>query len=328
MNSRHAPQQKKSAVQHAWSRRFDQWRELLARCGEKASRKRVHALRVATLRLKAEVDFRRRCQGSTDELDEAAKSWKKHGARLRRALGPVRDTDVHLQILEKLRAADGLSGETSQLTPACLEEIKEAETLLGKERESAEKELHKEIEKLRSRLEHASRELEEALATKNEWAENDRSRLIRGIVAGLATEVIGLRADTLHAFRKQAKTARYLADASVKKDAASTRQAALLKRMQNAAGKWHDLETLAERAAGVMGKIGGSELRDILGTLAHQSYETALDVCRDTMGELLAHGAKMGAARWSLPPKKPVQSEKAAGVPVGGAHSAKSVMTS
>jgi hypothetical protein len=92
--------------------------------------------------------------------------------------------------------------------------------------------------------------------------------------------------------------------------------------MQNAAGKWHDLQTLAERAAGLMGKTGGSELLDILGTLAHQSYENALEVCRDTMGELLAHGAKMGAGTLSLPPKKPVQSEKATRV-FGGARSAR-----
>ncbi len=194
MNSGQASQKKKSAVQQDWSKQFDQWRQLLARCGEKASRKRVHMLRVATLRLKAEVDFRWHCQGSADEMDEAAKGWKKHAGRLRKALSPVRDTDVHCQILKKLRAADGVRGEMSQLTPACIEEIKEVEKLLSKQREAAERELHEEIEKRQNGLERASRKLEEALTRKNEWAESDRSRLIRGIVAGLATEVAGLNA--------------------------------------------------------------------------------------------------------------------------------------
>ncbi len=96
--------------------------------------------------------------------------------------------------------------------------------------------------------------------------------------------------------------------------------------MQNAAGKWHDLQTLAERAAGVIGKSGGSELLDILRTLADQSYENALEVCRDTMRELLEHGARMGAGASFFPPKKPVRSEEPAAVRVGSARSARSAV--
>ena len=47
----------KSPVEPDWQRQFEEWRKLLSECGEKPTRKRVHSLRVATLPMKAEVDF-------------------------------------------------------------------------------------------------------------------------------------------------------------------------------------------------------------------------------------------------------------------------------
>ncbi len=301
----------KPDLQPDWSEVFDRWRKLLARCGEKANRKRVHALRVATLRLKAEVDFRLRGQDATDSMRDTAKRWKKEARKLRKALGPVRDTDVHLEVLEKLRGANGAAGEMSHLTPACIQEIEDLEKWLHEERSSAEKELLAEIKNRRNRLDRSGTELEHAFASHSAWAEGDRSRLIRGIVAGLAAEVAGLGSETLHAFRKQAKTARYLADVSAKHDPRIARQAALLKRMQNSAGKWHDLQTLAERAEEALGHGAQGELLDVLQTLADESFDGALDVCRGTMRELLSHGALMGANGFILPPKKPVKSVEA-----------------
>ncbi len=296
----------KSAMRPDWSEEFDRWRRLLARCGEKANRKRVHVLRVATLRLKAEVDFRLRGQDATDSMRDTAKRWKKEARKLRKVLGPVRDTDVHLEVLEKLRGANGAAGEMSHLTPACIRELEDLEKWLHEERSSAEKELLAEVKNRRDRLDRACTELEDTFANHSAWAEGDRSRLIRGIVAGLASEVAGLGGETLHAFRKQAKTARYLADVSARRDARIARQAALLKRMQNAAGKWHDLQTLAERAEEALGNGAQGELLDVLRTMADESFEGALEICRGTMRELLSHGALMGANGFILPPKKTV----------------------
>ncbi|MGB7549792.1 MAG: hypothetical protein WBM14_18800, partial [Terracidiphilus sp.] len=39
-----------------WRSQVEAWRQLLAECGRKPGRKRVHELRVATLRLQAEVE--------------------------------------------------------------------------------------------------------------------------------------------------------------------------------------------------------------------------------------------------------------------------------
>jgi CHAD domain-containing protein len=298
----------KSTIQPGLSGEFDRWRKLLARCGEKANRKRVHTLRVATLRLKAEIDFRLLGHDTAVSMSDSAKRWKKEARKLRRVLGPVRDTDVHLEVLETLRGPNVRAGEESQLTQACMQEIEELKERLHEERNSAEKELLAEIENRRGRLDRASTKLEDTFANHSEWTDGDRSRLIRGIVAGLAAEVAGLSGETLHAFRKQAKTARYLADVSAKRDTRITRQAALLKSMQNAVGKWHDLQTLAERAEEILGKGEKSELLDVLKTLAEQSFEGAIEVCRSTMRELLAHGASMGAGGFILPPKKPIKS--------------------
>ncbi len=291
MKSGHLSGKKNSAGQPDWQKQFDSWRERLARCGEKASPERVHALRVATLRLKAEVDFRLQGEDSK-QASEAAGRWNKQARKLRKVLGSVRDTDVHREILEKLRAGD--NGKASCAPPECAEELERLEKRLHAERNVAAKRLLTEIEDRHEKLERASSELEIDCSREAPWAASDRTRMIRSIAAGLVSEVAGLSPQTLHDFRKQAKTARYLADLLAKGDPLVARQAALLKKMQNAAGEWHDLQTLAERAGASLS--GGVQLPNILKVLAQDSYESAIDVCRKTTAELHAHGSAIAAS--------------------------------
>ena len=302
-------------MQPKWKKQFEDWRELLGRCAEKSNRKRVHALRVATLRLKAEVDFRLLDAEATSGMGEAVQRWNKHAKKLRKVLSPVRDTDVHLELLERLRAAQ--DSVRQELTASCIQQIDELEKGLHQERKGAEKELLKAMQERQDRLERSSRKLEEACIQETAWAETDRALLIRGIIAGLATEVNSLNAATLHEFRKQAKTARYLADISARHDSRIARQAALLKKMQNAAGKWHDLQTLADKAQDILAADAESELVGHLKTLAQQSLDTALEVCRSAVVELLALGAWMGTNASLFPPKKPVRSVRAADLKTG-----------
>lgn len=322
MNSDLVDSNGKPVAQPSWKKQFEDWRGLLVRCGQKPSRRRVHTLRVATLRLKSEVDFRLLDPEATSKMRESAKRWSKHASKLRKVLSPVRDTDVHIEILEKLRFANDSAGKESKLTASCIQEIEEVEKRLRQERRSAARELLEEIENRHDRLKQASRKLEEDLARQATWAETDRALLIRGIVAGLAAEVANLNAATLHEFRKQAKTARYLADVSAKHDSAVARQAALLKRMQNAAGKWHDLQTLADRAEEAVGNRGASELTGVLAVLVGQALDQALEVCRRSIVELLVHGASMGANRSVFPPKKPVRSVRVVDLKTVKSHAA------
>src|ERR1700744_427450 len=154
----------KSRVEPDWQRQFEEWRELLSECGEKPTRKRVHGLRVATLRLKAEVDFRFLDQDAETLAGDAAKIWKKHAAKLRKALSPVRDTDIHLEMLAKMRGAKGAKGNESRLTPECVREIEKVEDRFREKRASAAKELLTEIDDRLKPLERSSKKLQDNLA--------------------------------------------------------------------------------------------------------------------------------------------------------------------
>jgi CHAD domain-containing protein len=297
----------KSPVEPDWQRQFEEWRELLSECGEKPTRKRVHGLRVATLRLKAEVDFWLLDQDTETQAGDAAKIWKKHAAKLRKALSPVRDTDIQLVILNQMRAASTTGGEKPPLTPEWLGELEKLEDELRKQRASAQKELLAEIEERHARLERSSEKLQDHLAdrTPTPWAASDRIRVMRGLIAGLAAVLPALNADNLHEFRKHAKTARYLVDVSAKSDTYAARQAALLKEMQNAAGQWHDLQTLASKAQHALGT--GSALVKVLEQQAEESLRNALEMCPRVMAQLLDQNARNGVSKEATPPKKPAQ---------------------
>ena len=297
----------KSSVQPDWQKQFDEWRELLARCGHKPSRRRVHALRVSTLRLKAEVDFWLLDQDVQDPIVDAAKSWRKQADKVRKALSPVRDTDVYLDMLTRLRAAGGSAGNESHLTPNCSREIEKLESRLQEKRQAAEEELFVEIKKRQARLDRSSRRLQEDLGKRTEWTGNDRVRVVRGLIAGLATDIPGLSAENMHEFRKRAKMARYLSEVAAKQDAHAARQAALLKKMQNAAGKWHDWQTLAFKAEHILGTGEGDGLVKLLNTLAEDSLKNALELCRRVTAQLLNLSARRGVSAEELPPKKPVR---------------------
>jgi CHAD domain-containing protein len=296
-----------SPVKPDWQKQFEEWRELLSECGDKPTRKRVHSLRVATLRLKAEVDFWLLDQDAAIQAGDAAKIWKKHAAKLRKALSPLRDTDIQLEMLSQMRAASAGGGDKAQLSPEWLAELKKLEDELQKQRSSAQKKLLAEIGDRGARLERSSKELQDHLAalTPTPWAASDRNRAIRGLIAGLATELPTLNADNLHEFRKQAKTARYLADVSAKSDLYAARQATLLKKMQNAAGEWHDLQTLASKARDALGT--SNALVKVLEQEAEESLRNALELCPRMMAQLLDQSARNGVSKEATPPKKPVQ---------------------
>jgi CHAD domain-containing protein len=294
----------KSPVGPDWQRQFEEWRELLSKCGQKPNRKRVHALRVASLRLKAEVDFLLLDHANADRSGDVAELWKKHADKLRKTLSPVRDTDIHLEMLRKMRGARDAKG--SQLTPERVREIERLEDRLLEKRASAEKELLAEIDDRQTRLERSSKKLQDSLAARTPWTESDRIRVIRGLIAGLASELPSLSADNLHEFRKQAKTARYLADVAKKNDPYAARQAALLKKVQNAAGEWHDLQTLAIKAEQVLETSDG--LVAVLKTQSDEALKRALELCPRVTAQLLDRGARNGVSTQTMPSKKPVRS--------------------
>ncbi len=299
----------KSPVEPDWQKQFEEWRELLSKCGQKPSRKRVHSLRVATLRIKAEVDFLLLDPDNADRSGDIAKLWKKHADKLRKALSPVRDIDIHIEMLTKMRGAKSAKSSESGLTPECDREIEKVEDRFREKRASAAKELLAEIDDRLKPLERSSKKLQDNLANRTPWTETDRIRVIRGLIAGLVSELPTLNAENLHEFRKQAKTARYLADAAGKNDPYAARQAALLKRMQNAAGDWHDLQTLIIEAEEVLETNDG--LVAALKLIADEALKVALELCPHVIAQLLDRGARNGVSMVTMPPKKPVRRDDA-----------------
>ncbi|HXE06194.1 MAG TPA: hypothetical protein VN579_09430, partial [Bryobacteraceae bacterium] len=86
-------------VQLEVRRQIRVWRELLAHCGRKPGRKIVHNLRVTTLRLQAALEFSLSPVDADSSSAKSKERWARQAKKLRRALGPVRRSDVSLDQL-------------------------------------------------------------------------------------------------------------------------------------------------------------------------------------------------------------------------------------
>jgi CHAD domain-containing protein len=297
----------KSASEPREREQFQQWRQVLADCADKLSRKRIHGLRVATLRLMVEIDFWLLNHDADDPISRVAKSWKKQANKLRKALSPVRDSDVYVAKLKKILKTDRRHGDEWHLTPGCRREIQKLEAYLKDRRASTEKELLQQIKKCREKSDRLTKKLEDDLGRRTVWADSDRVRVVRGLIAGLATELPNLTAEVLHDFRKQAKMARYLSEVLAARNPHAANQAALLKRMQDAAGEWHDWQTLASVARRVCGRDKENEFVRLLDQFADKSLSNALDLSRRGVAQLLKLNDRNEVSRDALPPKKPVK---------------------
>ena len=281
------------AVQPEFRQHVEAWRQLLARCSRKPGRKSVHSLRVATLRLQAAAEFCLRDLEADSPDARALRRWQRQGNKLRRALGPVRQTDVYLGKLANLRSShNGRADGQREPSTSFLHQIGELERRLAGERESAAKKLTRQIERRQRRLERLSRKMEAALAAPAQTRKGCSSSAISEQIAGLAHQFPELNDGTLHAYRKRIKKVRYLAEVSAPGNPGVARQAAALKRMATAAGEWHDWQTLAQEAAHVhRGHEGPTALARVLDAQAGKSLEEALTLCRRSMIRLLKPAA-------------------------------------
>jgi len=303
-----------AAPQPNWGQRLEAWRRLLAACGRKPSRKRVHSLRVATLRIQAELEYELRGNRQGNPAARAARRWNRQAEKLRRALSPVREVDVNLARLDRLR---GMFCEKdldlSRMSRICKRQIDALEQRLVQLRKAAAKELIAEIEARRVRC---GREIEAAFAPEAPRAAGSEPSEVRVLIAGLAEEFPELNRERLHEFRKRVKMVRYQAEASTVVDPTAGRRVAALKRMQAAAGEWHDLQALAKAAARtVRGRDKERGLAELLETLAAESLQRALETCGRTLTLLVQHGAGNGPFRMPLSSKLPVRRAE----PVGAA---------
>jgi CHAD domain-containing protein len=309
----HSPNGRRAAVRRTpgHDEKLETWKGLLAHCGRRPSKKRVHALRVATLRILAELEFQVGLEGKGSDDTEAAARWIKLGEKLRHALGPVREADVWLDKLDRLRASlADTNGYTPRSNRTIFLQIDELEDRLKQKRRQWEKELAEEIESRSAELEEISQRMGPAAghARGNGGATRGvGTPQIAKQFADVVKEFPTLDAGNLHEFRKSIKKVRYLAEIVATTDPEAGRQADSLRKIQSAIGEWHDWQALAKREDHAQGKR--EELTELLETLAAESLEKALAVCDRLTTSLLKSNYGPQDSSHAPPKKPPVRSE-------------------
>ena len=291
-----------------WLKRIDDWRQALERCTQKPGKKRVHAMRVSTLRLHAPLEVWLRERAVEDAAGGAARKWIKQADKLRRLLSSVRDLDVLLDLMSTMQSQDA-EGVAAQCRAgeSCLRELGKLEKRLKRERASAKDDFVGAIEKKMRAFGAAGDSLREAFDGPHVGKAIDASAALRETLKGLVQDAPGLGPETLHDFRKRAKMARYLAEIVERHEPIAKRAAVLLKKIQSTVGEWHDWDTLADTAERLLKPGKKSELFSVIRTLSERSFENALRETQDVAKELsaLAGGpealvpARFGAQRAS-----------------------------
>lgn len=321
MNSRSPEprEQENSAGKPGRRNGFTEWRRLLARCGRKPTRKRVHNLRVVTLRIQAELEYRHDQDGHSGQSVGPVGRWNKQADKLREALGPVREVDVWMGMLDGLRRSLAETGDyIPRSNRESLRQIDQLEERLKEKRKDLEKDLVAEIEGRRDRMERISKEVEAAAEAAIPRDYTFGAGAILDQFAVLVSEFPALDGDNLHEFRKGIKKVCYLAEFFAAGDPEVKQVAVSLRKMQSAIGEWHDWDALARNARhSIRGHGKRAELGELLETLTAESLERALGVCERITERLLKRSDCAGNSAGDPTLKLPVRNEATAGAADG-----------
>ena len=289
---------------------FETWRSLLDACRSKPSRKHVHELRVATLRLQAQLDHYLGNHFADLPATQAVRRWNKAAEKLRASLSAVRETDVYRAKLSGLRGSLATpEGYAPRSSRAILRQIEELESMLARERKIAAKTLISDLKHREHRLHRFSEELENTQGLSHSLIQASSFSGIFKMLADAVAEFPKLDADCLHDFRKRIKNVRYLAELFAGTDPEVGRLAQSLKLMQGVVGEWHDWQELAQLASRKLRKRHKSGvLTDLLKTLSEESLEKALEGCRSQIAELFGGVSDEPAPLRFVPSKPPVRS--------------------
>lgn len=276
----------------------------LDRCASVAGVAEVHHVRTTAQRVRATVEGAlRRHSPSEIPLKKAGADWLRQMKKLRRAAGPVRDLDVQRKLLEGAASdaykLDGgpVYGQSTAAPGAdsIAEEINSLDVWLGDRRHVRAGVLVREIRKRREKLaaceaaffaasEKCGTDCLGETASACKWALEDFAQ---------ATEAMpSLNTENLHSFRKRAKAARYIAE-SGGPDAAGV--ARVLKRIQDAAGEWHDWLGLSAEANAAPGGRAPQLAAWLKGNL-NRSLGRALRAASEGRARLLAEWSLMNGA--------------------------------
>ncbi len=289
--------------------RLDAWVELLTRCGSKPTRKQVHALRVSTLRLQAELERDLADLPHASHQAQAMLRFGKQAEKLRQALGPTREIDVWMSKLHGLRASISQPGEyVPRSLQECLRGIDRFEERLKKNRRTAAKALVVSIEKKRGRFVKAAKNLE---ATTEETRLPDSSGIGKELVAHFSrvrAEYPVLNEANLHEFRKRIKTVRYLAETHEGADRECARIATQMRKLQSAIGEWHDWQALAEEVRSVH-HDWSAPLAELLDSVSKETFQAALETAQAVTARMIGEDKKPAETLSAAEPRRPVRIE-------------------
>ena len=221
-----------------------------AKTGNAAS---LHQARVATRRLRAALPI----VGSGAKADKLARSVR----RLTRALGPVRELDVELLILDELEKRGEVPCAAVDRLRASI--IEERQHLQADVRDRID---DFDIDKLRKRAVSVARRQRDDKRPRDvqgaAFARARAGRRARRLEAAIEDAAGLYLPDRLHAVRIAVKKLRYTLELMPR--AASSRNAARvrsLKQAQDLLGRMHDLEVLIARTRGIQSSPGASTLQ-------------------------------------------------------------------
>ncbi len=211
------------------------------------------------------------------DAPRAERKLQKQLAKIRKRAGKVRDADVQLRWLATL--ARTVRGDEYDCLRRALQKTrtKRRKRLIDTIGDQRDRGLVKRLRQVvnEARAEHAHGNADEPL-----------TRVLRRF-AELWAEAERLDERSLHAFRLETKRLRYIAEA-----AAPTEEAAIavnqLKRIQDAAGAWHDWVTLGERAAEELDADQSSTLLAAIAKRTATQFERALTTVRSAGPRLMA----------------------------------------
>lgn len=245
-------------------------------CLQKPRKKSVHTVRTTTRRIEAQLNLLP-LAGGFPPLGDQARKVLPILKKLRRAAGHVRDIDVQRDLIAS-------EAEKSPDDHAVSRDAKKLRTCLGRCREKEADKLLKLLKKLHARLPRRIKALLDQLDPARD-AVLPENRLLT-----LARDWYNLQIephwqpaasgdpDELHAIRKIAKLARYLAETAPESATRARRLAAHFEAVQKAGGEWHDWLLLAQLARK---HLGGSSP---LVTRFQSSAQLALADFRHALG--------------------------------------------
>jgi CHAD domain-containing protein len=274
-------------------------------------------------------------------LRKAAERWLRQLKRIRRAAAPMRDLDVHRKLLGKLvplkeavptgPGTDALrptltagEPEEGQLTnsglvdasarPLPMSPVEQQADYLDAWLKQARHEhagpLMKAAPKWASRIDAQLTSLEEAMGRSRSRRKASRTAAVTALeaFARLANQMQQLDAGNLHAFRKGAKKARYMAESGGEDEHAGAVGKAL-KKLQDEIGDWHDWLVLAEEAREALGSHG-LELTALIEKERDMHYALAMNITERMRGRLMGEWQALGARpRSRTRPRLPARNE-------------------